>query len=157
MRSHKRPRRKTLTTLPANNRQLLRIRSPVQDILSLPQLLQLHCQLTLANFILREYLQVTSETELLHPPNEPLGRVILVPLDSVTVVHGELMVEIVVTFTNGNESGDHMVTRSVLVVEGSLAKPVSKRVDTEGRLEKEVATIRIRLEESKTLNLRLTW
>ena len=77
---------------------------------------------------------MASETELLHNPDKPLGRVILVPLDGVTVVHGELVVEVVVTFADSDESGDHVVARSVLVIEGSLAEPVSERVDAESRL-----------------------
>ena len=79
---------------------------------------------------------MASKAELLHNPDEPLGRVILVPLDGVTVVHGELVVEVVVTFTDSDESSDHVVARSVLVIEGSLAEPVSERVDAESRLMK---------------------
>ena len=77
---------------------------------------------------------MASETELLHDPDEPLSRVILVPLDGVTVVHGELVVEVVVTLADGAERGDHVVARGVLVVEGGLTKPVGKGVDAEGRL-----------------------
>ena len=125
-----------LTALPADNGKVNTIRSPGQTVLSLLQPLELHRQLTLADFVIGEGLQVTSETELLHNPDEPLGRVILVPLDGVTVVHGELVVEVVVTFTDSDESSDHVVARSVLVIEGSLAEPVSERVNAESRLMK---------------------
>ena len=77
---------------------------------------------------------MASETELLHNPDEPLGRVILVPLDGVTVVHGELVVEVVVAFTNSAECGDHVITRGVLVIERRLPEPVGKGVDAESRL-----------------------
>ena len=67
-------------------------------------------------------------------PNEPLCRVILIPFDGIPVIHWELMVEVVVTFTDSDESSDHVVARSVLVIERSLAEPVSERVDAESRL-----------------------
>jgi len=72
------------------------------------------------------YLQVAGEADTLANPDEPLGRVILVPFDGISVVHWELMVEIVVPFTNGDESSYGMVARSVLVVERSLPEPVSE-------------------------------
>ena len=99
------------------------------------QLLELHRKLPFADLVVGEDLEVAGESELLHGPNEPLGRVILVPLDSVTVVHGELMVEVVIAFADGDERGDHVVAGSVLVVEGTLAEPVSEGVDTERGLE----------------------
>lgn len=43
--------------------------------------------------------------------------------------------EVVVAFTNGDQGGDDVIARGVLVVEGSLAEPVSEGVDAEGRLE----------------------
>lgn len=39
-----------------------------------------------------------------------------------------------VALSVGNKSGDHTVSRRVLVVERSLSEPVRKRVDTEGGL-----------------------
>ena len=50
----------------------------------------------------RPHLQVRSKSKLLANPNEPLGRVVLVPLDRVPVVHGELVVEVVVALPNGD-------------------------------------------------------
>ena len=58
----------------------------------------------------------------------------MVPLDSVSVVHWELVVEIVVTLSDGDEGGDHVIAGCMLVVKRSLTEPVSQRVDTEGRL-----------------------
>lgn len=75
------------------------------------------------------------ETQPGHGSDEPLGRIILVPLDGIAVVHGELVVEVVVAFTNGNERSDEVVAGSVLVIKGSLSKPVGQRVDTESRLQ----------------------
>jgi hypothetical protein len=77
---------------------------------------------------------MTGKTQLLAYPDEPLRRVILIPLDRVSVIHWELVVEIVITFPDGNQSGDQMITRSVLVIKGRLSQPVCKRVDAECRL-----------------------
>lgn len=44
------------------------------------------------------------------------------------------MVEVVVAFTDGDESSDEMVTRSVLIIEGGFSEIVSKRIDAEGWL-----------------------
>ena len=58
----------------------------------------------------------------------------MVPFDGVSVVHWELVVEIVVTLSDGDEGGDHVIAGCVLVIERSLAEPVSEGIDTEGRL-----------------------
>lgn len=75
-----------------------------------------------------------SETQSLASGDEPLGWVVLVPLDGVAIVHGELVVEVVVTLTDGNERGDEVVSWGHLVVEASLTEPVGQGVDTEGRV-----------------------
>jgi hypothetical protein len=41
------------------------------------------------------------------------------------------MVEVVVALSNGDESGDDMITGRVLVIERAFAEPVRKRVDAE--------------------------
>lgn len=64
------------------------------------------------------------EPDFLAGGDEPFGGVVLVPLDRVAVVHGELVVEVVVPLADGDEGGDHVVSRGVLVVEGRLAEPV---------------------------------
>ena len=61
------------------------------------------------------------QPELLAHPDEPLGGIVLVPLDRVAVVHGELVVEVVVPFADGDEGGDEVVARGVLVVERGFA------------------------------------
>ena len=75
------------------------------------------------------------ETKDGHGRDEPLGRVVLEPLDGVSEIHGELMVEVVVALTDGAESSEEVITGSVLVVERLVSEPVSQRVDTEGGLE----------------------
>jgi hypothetical protein len=66
------------------------------------------------------------QSNALTDPDEPLGRIILVPLDSIPVVHGELVVEVMVTLANGNKSGDDVVTGGMLVIEWRLSKPMGK-------------------------------
>jgi hypothetical protein len=83
----------------------------------------------------RIYLEVACQANFLARPDEPLGRVVLIPLDSIAVVHRELVVEVVVSFTNGNKSSDEVVARTVFVIKWCFTKPVSERVNTERRLE----------------------
>ena len=78
---------------------------------------------------------MTGESEQGADVDEPFGRVILIPFDGVSVIHGELVVEVVVTLADGDKSSDEMVSWSVLVVERSLTEPVRKGVDTERGLE----------------------
>ena len=91
---------------------------PRELLLGLVQTLQFHGELTFTDLIVGErlqdgstrtsqhfsqerlYLQVRSKSKLLADPNEPLSGVILVPLDRVPVVHGELVVEVMVAFPN---------------------------------------------------------
>ncbi len=56
----------------------------------LPKTLELHRELALADLVLREDFEMTSESNLLHRPNEPFRWVVLVPLDGIPVVHREL-------------------------------------------------------------------
>lgn len=56
------------------------------------------------------------------------------PFDSISVVHRELVMEIVITLSNGDEGSDYMISGRMLVIERCLAKPVSERVDTKGGL-----------------------
>jgi hypothetical protein len=96
--------------------------------------LQLHSVLSLGDFVVGELLQVGGETERSHGGNEPLGRVVLEPLDGVSEIHRELVVEVVVAFTDGTEGSEEVVAGSVLVIERLVSEPMSERVDTEGRL-----------------------
>jgi len=74
---------------------------------------------------------MTRKSELLARPDKPLGRIVLIPFDSVAVVHGKLVMEVVVTFANGDECSCKMVPGSMLVVEGCCSEPVGERVDAE--------------------------
>ena len=72
-----------------------------------------------------------SEADPKHGSDEPFGGVVLVPFDGVTVIHWELMMEIMVSFADGNESGKDVIARGVLVIERSLTEPVSEGIDAE--------------------------
>ena len=74
------------------------------------------------------YLEVTGEPNLLARPNEPLSRVILVPSDRIPVVHRELVVEVVVTFAQSDESDQEMIARGRGVVIRKVAECVSEGV-----------------------------
>ena len=80
------------------------------------------------------------ESELLTHPDKPLGRVVLIPPNGVAVVHGKLVVEVVVTFANGDERRCKVIPGSMLVIERRFSKPVGKGIDAESRLNK---TLRI--------------
>ena len=110
----------------------MRIRRPRDSILLGAETLQLHRKLALLDLVVGERLEVRREAELAAHPDEPLRRVVLVPLDRVAVVHRELVVEVVVTLADGDEGSDHVVTRGVLVVEWCLTKVVSEGVNAEG-------------------------
>lgn len=120
--------------VPRDDGQVVRVGGPFDDLAGLSELLQLHGVDTLLDLVVGELFQVRSETEELAGRDEPLGRVVLVPLDGVTVVHGELVVEVVVSLADGDQGGDEVVTRGVLVIESVLSQPMGQRVDTEGGL-----------------------
>jgi hypothetical protein len=85
----------------------------------------------LFDFVGAELLEVVSQADLLVDPDEPLCRVVLPPFNGVTVVRGEFVMEIVVSFSEGDEGGDDVVARGVAVVKGLVPKPVGKGVYTE--------------------------
>lgn len=120
--------------VPADNGEVLEGNAPVKGSALLVELLLLLLETALLDLVVGELLEVVGETELLPHPDAPLGRVILPPLNSVTEIAGELVVEVVVTLTKGDESSDDVVPGRVAVVEGLVAEPVGKRVDAEGSL-----------------------
>lgn len=92
-----------------------------------------------------------SDAKEAHGLDEPLGGVVLVPANSVPVVHGELVVEVVVSFADGDQGSEEMVARGVLVVEGGLSEVVSKGVDAKRGLR--IGNVRTR---AKSNNRQLT-
>jgi len=120
--------------IPLHDGKLLKRNTPVELGALLVELLLLLLETALLNLVGTELLEVVGETHLFPHPDRPLGRVVLVPLDSVAVVGGELVVEVVVALTESDKSSDDVVTRRVAVVEGLVTEPVGKGVDTEGGL-----------------------
>ena len=88
----------------------------------------------LLDLILLELLEIVGEPELLPDPDRPLRWVILMPFNSVAVVGGELVVEVVVALSESDESGDNVVTGRVAVVERLVTEPMGQGVDAEGGL-----------------------
>jgi len=123
-----------LVAIPRNNGELIAVRGPKETFLGLSEAFQLHRELTFANFVIRENLQLLGQADLLHSPDEPFGRIILVPFDGIPVVHRKLVVEIVIALSNGDKSSDHMIAGCVLVIERSFTEPMSERIDAEGRV-----------------------
>lgn len=126
--------------VPADNGELLERGTPVESG-TLPVELLLHLLNTaLLNFVGTELLEVVGEAKVLPDTDGPLGGVVLVPLDGVTVVGGELVVEVVVSLAEGDEGSDNVITGRVAVVEGLVTEPVSQGVDAEGGLLNEADT-----------------
>jgi hypothetical protein len=126
--------------IPVDNGKLLKRNTPVEGSTLLVKLLLELLDTTLLNLVGAELLQLVGETKLLPEPDAPLGRVVLPPLNSVAVIRRELVVEVVVTLTKGDKSGDNVVTGRVAVIERLVAEPVGKRVDAEGGLLDEANT-----------------
>jgi len=137
--------------IPCEDGKVVRRFRPLDLFGSSLDLLHLHGELTGLDLVVGESLELRSETELVASEDEPLGGVVLVPLDGVAEVLGELVVEVVVTFSYGNESGNPVVLGRVLVVEGSVSEPVGERVDAEGRVVDEEETSGTGEEESSAV------
>lgn len=120
--------------VPANDGKLLEGRSPVELRTLLVELLLQLLNTALLNLVGTELLEVVGKAEPLPEGDGPLGGVILPPLNGISVVGGELVVEVVVSLTERDDGGDDVVTRGVAVVKRLVTQPVGKRVDAEGGL-----------------------
>ena len=120
--------------VPGEDGQLLEGSAPVEGGALLVELLLHLLETALLDFVLGEGLEVVGKANELHEPDEPLCGVVLVPLDGVAEVAGELVVEVVIALTQGNQGSDDVVARRVAVIEGLVAEPVGQAVDAEGGL-----------------------
>lgn len=120
--------------VPLDDGKLVERSSPVEVGALLVKLLLELLDTALLDFVGAELLEIVGEAELAPEPDAPLGGVILVPLDGIAVVGGELVVEVVVALAEGDESGDDVVAGAVAIVEGLVTEPVGQRVDAEGGL-----------------------
>jgi hypothetical protein len=71
------------------------------------------------------------EAELLHGPDEPLGGVVLPPLNGVAVIRWEFVMEVVVSFAQSDQGSEDMITGRVAIIERLVSEPMGKGVDTE--------------------------
>ena len=92
----------------------------------------------LFNLVVAECLEIVGQrgheqrdADLAQGEDEPLCRIVLVPDDGVAVVAGELVVEVVVAFAEGDEGGKDVVARRAAVVKRLLADPVRETVHAE--------------------------
>lgn len=85
------------------------------------------------------------QSQLATTPNEPLRRVVLVPLDRISIIHGELMMEIMITFSDGDQGRNKMILGTVLVVEWRIPEIMRKRIDAEGAVVHETHPYRTRI------------
>jgi hypothetical protein len=120
--------------IPFHDGELVERSTPVEFGTLLVELLLKLLDTAFFDLVGAELLQVIGESKLLTGPDGPLGGVVLVPFDGVAVVGGELVVEVVVTFAESDQSGDDVVTGRVAVIKWLITEPVSERVDTESGL-----------------------
>jgi hypothetical protein len=125
-----------LEARPRDDGQII-LHRPLKAVLDLAEFLEFHRKLALPDLLVRELLEVRRKADFRSQPDHPFRGIVLIPLDRVSEVHGELMVEIVIAFAESGEGGDHVVTRGMLVVKRSIAEPVSKGIDAKGRLSKD--------------------
>ena len=112
--------------VPLDDRKLLKRNTPVELGALLVDLLLELLDTALLDLVGTELLEVGGEAELAPQPDGPLGGVVLVPLDGVAVVRGELVVEVVVALTESDKRSDDVIPGAVAVVKGLVAEPVSE-------------------------------
>ena len=81
--------------------------------------------------------EVLGVSEHFHASNEPFGGIVVIPLDTVSVVLSEFVVEVVVAFTEGEDGAEPRIMRGVVFREVLFSAEegrVGERVDEEGGL-----------------------
>jgi hypothetical protein len=121
----------SLVGIPVDDWELFERNTPVKSLSLLVKLLLELLEATLLDLILLELLEVICKAELLPDPDRPLGRVILMPFNSIPVVRWEFVMEVVVTLAESDDGSDNVITGRVAVVEWLITKPMCQRVDTE--------------------------
>ena len=133
---------------PIHDWKLLEWNTPIKSLSLLVEFLLQLLETSLFDFVVLELLEIISEAELLPDPDRPLCRVILMPFDSIAVIRGEFVVEVVVTLSECDESCDNVITRRVAVIEWLITEPMCQRVDTEGSLLNDENSENSRVDES---------
>lgn len=85
------------TAFPVDNGKIVRVCGPFEVILACLEPLQLHSQKTLVDLRVGEGTKMASQPEPTAHGDEPFSGIILVPFHSISVIHWELMMEIVIT------------------------------------------------------------
>lgn len=91
--------------IPIHYGELVEGNAPVKSRALLIELLLQLLDATFFNLILAELFQVVCKTELLPDPDGPFCRIVLPPFDRVTVVRWELVVEVMVPLSEGDDGG----------------------------------------------------
>lgn len=120
--------------VPFDDREGIQRNPPIKLGASLVEFLLALLHLAFFDFVLLELLQVVGQTQLLPNPDGPFGGIVLMPFDGVAIVGWELMMKIVVAFTQSHQRRDDVIARRVSIVKGLIAEPVGKRIDAKGRL-----------------------
>jgi hypothetical protein len=124
--------------LPRDDGEVSWIGWPGEGVLDVLENLQFHCERAFFDLVCGEDPQVAGEPEDGACGDEPFGRVVLVPPESVAVVGRELVVEVVVAFAHGEQCGEQVVPRAKPVVVCGAAQPMRDGVDGEGALRGEL-------------------
>ena len=120
--------------VPVDDGELVEGRSPVELGTLLVELLLELLNSALFNLVGTELLEVVGKAKLLGCPDEPLGWVVLPPLNGISEIRWEFVVEVVVALAKRDQCGEEVVTWGVLVVVWRRPEPVCERVDGECRL-----------------------
>jgi len=99
-----------LEVVPLHDWKRLEWYAPVQLRTLLVKLFLQLLDSALLNLILLELLEIEGKTKLLPQPDGPFGGIILPKLDGVAIIAGELVMEVVVTFSKCDECRENMVT-----------------------------------------------
>jgi len=77
------------------------------------------------------YLQVRCKADLLASPEKPFRGIILIPLVPVSIIHGELVVEVVVSFSHRDHGSKDAILGCQFIIIWLLAKPVTQGIHAE--------------------------
>ena len=77
------------------------------------------------------YLQMRCKPDLLAGPEEPFCGIVLIPLVAVSVIHRELVVEVMVSFSHRDHGGNNAILGCQFIIIWLLAKPVTQRIHAE--------------------------
>lgn len=118
-----------LTGFPADYREVVGFDRPDYGVLFTFESLQRHGQLPLSNLVVGKFLQMCRKTCVRAKCNKPFCWIELVPLDGVTIIHGKLVMEVVITFAQSKKRSHDVIAWSMFVIVGRFPEPMSDGVD----------------------------